>query len=165
MLFQDLCLHCEIARSKHLFCEVCSESFELIKEEGRCTWCFKPSIKTMCRGCFRGDVIAHRVATTFEPFSSANALLKPAYAKLRASLLIYQFMRLDWPMPDMVFPESRATAREVSRMLNVPLRTFGPFYQKQILVITDQIDHTWRYHPLHRRIPKEVRILALIDNR
>lgn len=165
MLFHDLCLHCGVASTRHLFCEVCADNFELIQGEGRCTSCYKPSDKSLCYACYSGHLVAHNVATAFEPLTSAAALLKPVYAKLRASLLVYQFMRLDWPLPEVVFPESRATAREVARLLKVPLRTFGPFYRKRVLVIADQIDDTWRHHPINRRLPLELRVLAFIDHR
>ncbi|MCH9615027.1 MAG: hypothetical protein SP1CHLAM54_01050 [Chlamydiia bacterium] len=120
--------------------------------------------KELCSLCFSGHIIAQEVAIAYNDVS-AKALVKPLYTKLRAALLVYQFCRLKMPMPDVIFPESHLLSKEVSKLLNVPIRRFGPFRSRHILIVTDTVDDTWRYHPLHRRTPASVRVLAFLDER
>lgn len=143
---------------------MCAESLVLETREGKCDMCMRPSDKELCSLCYNGHLVAQDVIVAYSDVA-ARAFLEPFYARLRAALLVYQFCQQSIPMPDVIFPESYQLSREVSKFLKVPIRRFGPFRYRHILIVTDTIDDTWRYHPVHRRIPASARVLAFLDER
>ena len=152
--FPDLCLHCrDYALKKYFFCEICSNLFEYTNEP-------------FLRGYYYPTI------TTFEYTGPVKTLVNelkkqniPSLVKLAASFLVYRYLNLSMPLPDIIVPVSSnfgyeqnvCLAKEMSKIFKRPVKKlitkvqmgFFPsffivsktaLYKKRVLLITDVVD-------------------------
>lgn len=127
----------------HLLCRHCLELMELIDPVDRCPFCFSVTPSRMCAGCSRTPSVLQGVAAAFDYIGPAACLVrKLKYGDLSylsqgcAGYLAAQFLRLEWPMPDLITPvpiafthwiergynQSQLLARDLGVILNCPVQ-------------------------------------------
>lgn len=95
-------------RSSSLICEACAPFFELIETKTRCPFCFEENKSSKaCQKCVkekkwkvkRGSALSKTlpVLSFLEKSKSATYLTKTG-----SSLMLLQFYRLGWPIPDVI---------------------------------------------------------------
>lgn len=128
LIFPPLCMHCkeDTGDQRKYFCASCASLFALIEFEGRCKRCFLPLGEcSFCReGGYPFTLLAAAmeyqgpIATLVQNFKYNN---KPYLAKDAAALLVLQYVKLDWPLPDVIIPMPQSLARSFSRGYNPAL--------------------------------------------
>ncbi len=124
-IFPPLCLDCrEFCSTKHF----CPECWQL---------CAPPDPADRCRQCFdeldrRGDLCAQCRQKAHLPVERAYVFnpdapiwrLREEHGKALAAYAIYQWIRLDWPLPDVIIPmpekESVEAGKYFSQFLDIP---------------------------------------------
>ncbi len=108
LLFPPLCALCK-QREKNLLCSDCQEWLSPPDPKIRCRHCFAEmeSSAPLCNRCIRSPQLAAPRAYLFEDSPVANAwrallLQDEALAQIAASLLVFQWGRLEWPLPDRI---------------------------------------------------------------
>lgn len=142
VLFPPICSLCR-GRGKNLLCFDCQEWLAPPDPSTRCRHCFAEmeSSSRLCRQCAKSPILQAPSAVLFEqsPVASAwRALLlqegEGELARIAASLLVLQWGRLEWPLPDRIalIPAKgktrmlQAIAEEAAAMVEKPLiREFG----------------------------------------
>jgi competence protein ComFC len=116
LLFPPICIHCShvLKDATHIVCEECLLSFELIDPGERCPFCFSSDYcaeQRVCNECQKIAPVLHRIASAFDYLGPAATMLKQLkygnqkyLARGCAGYLAAQFLRLDWPMPDVIIP-------------------------------------------------------------
>jgi hypothetical protein len=111
-IFPTYCLHCdqeEIDPSK-LFCPSCCQLLELQEIKGRCVCCFRPSFNEYCDECRAEGSTFLKFAAAMEHWGPAKVFSAhppqkgPVVRESMAALMIVQFYRLGWPIPDYILP-------------------------------------------------------------
>lgn len=100
--------------SSHLFCACCSEQLDLIEAGERCDYCFAEigrGGKGVCLKCRKQASPFKRVASAFDYLGPAATLIKrlkygnqPYLSSGAAAFMVAQFVRLNWPIPDLLVP-------------------------------------------------------------
>ncbi len=121
LVFPSLCLHCQKQCSTSLVCEACAPFFELIETKTRCPFCFQENERSKaCHKCVKekrwnvkqGSAISKTLPVLSFLEKSNRALY---LAKTASSLMLLQFYRLGWPVPDVIcIPPSRLWKRFIS---------------------------------------------------
>lgn len=120
LLYPPLCLQCgeSIQEEERLFCKVCLTYLTLIEPEGRCPFCFGESCKE-CKEPWG------RVAAACDEIGPAATLLyqlkqsdSPYLAKGAGALMATQFLKMEWPFPDLIVPVPLAPTRLYERGYN-----------------------------------------------
>ena len=118
IIFPPLCLHCEYSlhKSHHLFCKGCAGFFELIDPLSRCPYCFAQNegIRRPCIECMQKKRWQVKIASALDYLGAVRTLVKklkygsmPYLAKTGAAFMVAQFIRLEWPKPDLIIPVPR----------------------------------------------------------
>lgn len=110
VLYPPFCLHCDLSldQKKTFFCQACLELLTPIKTEERCRTCFGAEVP--CLLCMQRPAFLKRAAAACDPFSPAVTLSSHLYkghtlfVPAAASLMVLQFLALDWPLPDLIVP-------------------------------------------------------------
>lgn len=131
LLFPPLCIHCQLSLDdgSPVFCHTCLQQLELINPDQRCPYCFSfdfdPSIESCCRDCRNKNHSLHRMASAFDYEGPAATLIKQMkyhgqtyLAEGAGAFLVAQFVRLNWPLPDLIIPMPMATLRRIERGFN-----------------------------------------------
>lgn len=124
-------MHCrESLDEKYpLFCQTCLDLLDLIDPSTRCPYCFTSEIdnenQSCCLECRKKPQIMRRIAAAFDYEGPAATLIKqlkyggkPYLAEGAGAFLIAQFMRLEWPFPDIIVPMPMAPLRKFDRGYN-----------------------------------------------
>lgn len=126
LLFPPFCLNCEKESPFKHFCSECWNQCIPPDPVDRCRYCFEPvgPRESICPQClFKPDLHIER-AYVFEPHSPME-LLSVHQSKGIAGFALYQWVQLEWPLPDAVVPmpdaDSKQFAQDFSMLLNVPL--------------------------------------------
>lgn len=132
LFYPPICLQCGAAIEKHpaILCDICLSLLELIDPEERCPACFSSHYSKetgKCGDCQKNSHI-YQSAAAFEYTGPAATLVKrlkysnqPYLAKGLAAYLIAQFVRLNWPKPDLVIPVPIAFTHLLERGYNQSL--------------------------------------------
>lgn len=101
---------------------------EPISPEERCPLCFSPffcQVQGICSECQTKNHVLHKVASVFDYEGPPATLIrqikygnKPYLAEGAGSFLAVQFLRLNWPMPDVIVPVPISTVRRLERGYN-----------------------------------------------
>lgn len=133
LIYPPLCLHCDSSLTKEfrIFCHNCTAELVLINAEERCPLCFSPDYVTgysHCSGCYRKRSFLNRVACAFDYQGPASTLIKRLkygqqthLAQGAGAFLATQFLRLSWPLPDVVIPVPISLPRRLDRGFNQSL--------------------------------------------
>lgn len=159
-VYPKKCLHCHV-RMPHetpFLCEGCSTLLMPLEPSERCPSCFNEhfsSNKSRCQNCVENTSYYYRIGAAFEYQGPAATIIKkfkyqnqPYLASGIAALLMTQWERLSWPVPDAIIPvpisfthwlsrgynQSELIALELGRLLHVPIlrglkRKCGDFSQ------------------------------------
>lgn len=158
LVYPSVCLHCKELMDPDfpLLCLCCMQFLELVDPQQRCMYCFSSDISSnsCCQACFKKKP-SLRIASAFDYIGPAETLIKQMkYANLSylakgiGAFLAAQFMKLNWPTPDVVVPvpialtkwidrgfnQSELIAQEFAKILNLPVhnrikRKAGEFSQ------------------------------------
>lgn len=110
LLFPPICAICR-ERERNLLCTDCQEWLAPPDPSIRCKHCFAEmeSAAPLCNQCVRSPLLGAPRAVLFDPSPVAGAwkslLLQEddgAFAEIAASLLVLQWGRLGWPIPDRI---------------------------------------------------------------
>ncbi len=130
LLYPPLCVHCNclLHNPSQLLCEDCLIIMELIDPNERCPYCFSSNYcpeQRVCQECQKKSPILHRIGSAFDytgPAASLIRHLKYGNQKYLArgcgAYLAAQFLRLEWPMPDVIIPVPIAFNHWVNRGFN-----------------------------------------------
>jgi competence protein ComFC len=126
LLFPALCLHCK-EESAHTLCSSCLFQLTLLEPEERCPHCFSALDEghRVCLRCLEQRHFFKKAASAFEQMGPAASLLRefkygdrPHLAQSLAALMILQFFRLDWPLPDLITSVPQSALRRFRRGYN-----------------------------------------------
>jgi competence protein ComFC len=149
LIYPPLCIHChgEMLDDAALLCSDCLPLLQLIEAQERCPVCFRSrgaGSRSPCRACaMGGDLHFDGIAAAFDYIGPAASLIRkmkygnqPNLARGMAALMITQFLKMEWPIPDLVIPvpitlthwiqrgynQSALLAKEIGALLNRPVR-------------------------------------------
>lgn len=127
-VFPSCCLHCESLDlpQGQLLCGLCSDHLPWIDPTGRCSVCFNPTTsKDVCLQCERTPPPFDCSAAAMEYIGPAVSLTtRLKYGGLRylsegiAALMLVQWERLGWEVPDLIVPSPMSWARRWIRGYN-----------------------------------------------
>lgn len=146
LIYPPICLHCRgtLQDDNPLLCEICLDLLTLIDPAERCPHCFSADFyhsKQQCPDCHRQKPILNRMAAAFDYVGPAATLVKsmkysnkPYLCEGLSGYLAAQFLKLQWPMPDLIAPvpiafthwiqrgynQSQLLSQGLSKLLNCP---------------------------------------------
>lgn len=133
LVYPPICLSCKdgILDETHLLCEDCLLLMELIDPVERCPHCFSIDYVPdhgVCTDCVRKPPVLQGIAAAFDYVGPAACLVKklkygdlPYLSKGCAAFLAAQFLRLEWPLPDVIIPVPIARTHLLERGYNQSL--------------------------------------------
>ncbi|KAG6558598.1 hypothetical protein RHABOEDO_001501 [Candidatus Rhabdochlamydia oedothoracis] len=156
--YPSICIYChKLCNSKrHIFCEECFDLINILEKEERCSCCFSASYEPYCLSCTHQTNIKQAyVSEQRGPlYALLEKILKGQHYRIPAvaALMAYQYIRLDFSLPDYIIPNlckhkrlSILLAKEISKILQVPHRRF--FLKKvrnsHVLLIGFQQDQSY----------------------
>ena len=125
-IYPPICIHCgEVVRGKDsLLCNLCGSFLELLDPKDQCPFCFAHS-HTKSKRCLIKDSVIYRAAAALEYGGPASSLVKQLkydrqnyISKGLAAFLVSQYLRLNWPKPDVVIPVPQAFLQSMIRGYN-----------------------------------------------
>ena len=135
--FPKICIHCkEISKKNPFFCNRCLEDFELLEKE---------DIK---------KIIDIKIVSTFDRIGPLNTFFLEikkeknlSLIRLAASFMVYQYLNLKYPMPDVLYPLYiskryrfiKILTKEVSKIFKRPISK-KILKDKKGIVITDLLE-------------------------
>lgn len=132
-IYPSSCLHCHISvgHGEGYFCKSCIAQFDLINPEERCPYCFSSDYdpqQRVCYPCFIEKPVFNRCAAAFDyQGPSASLILKMKYAnqpylaKGAGAYMALQFLKINWPLPDLIVPVPLTLVHQISRGYNQSL--------------------------------------------
>lgn len=130
VIFPPLCLHCKetLSLPEYPLCKSCVGLLELINPEERCPLCFSGNFCAnthLCSECKKRPPLLNGIAAAFDYVGPASTLVRkikyadqPYLTKGCAAFLSAQFLRLNWPMPDLIAPVPIAFTHLITRGYN-----------------------------------------------
>lgn len=177
--YPSICLYChKICENKrYIFCAECFYLIDILEQEERCRTCFSPSTESYCLSCRHQSNI--KQAYVCEQEGPVPALLKSILNHQHyrvpavAALIAYQYIRLDFPLPDYIVPIysthkklSILLAKEVGKILQAPCKQFflEKLQNKHVLATGFQLDQNYdqTMQVLKKRNPKILMGITLI---
>lgn len=156
--YPPICIYChKFCHSKrHIFCKECFDLIDILEKEERCPCCFSACLEPYCLSCMHQTNIKQAYVSEQEGplYALLEKILKGQHYRVPAiaALMTYQFIRLDFSLPDYILPVysthkklSILLAKEISKILQVPHRRF--FFKKlrksHILLVGFQQDQIY----------------------
>lgn len=134
LVYPPLCLHCRelLGTEDPLFCSSCLQLLTPIEPAERCPCCFScefnPEIERVCHRCRIQQTFLKSIGAVFDYEGPAGSLVRQMkyggqfyLAKGAGAFLAMQFLRLDWPLPDLIVPMPISFLRRVERGYNQSL--------------------------------------------
>lgn len=130
LIFPPLCLYCDEvpANPDWIFCQTCTALLQLIEPAERCHVCFVEmghDKQRICSGCLKQPSLLTAAAAAMDYVGPAACLVKrlkygqqPYLARAAAAFLVAQYVKLEWPMPDLVVPVPMPFLKEMARGYN-----------------------------------------------
>lgn len=130
LVFPPLCVHCreDVENDEQLLCLSCLDDLELIDPTYRCQYCFSEdycSEQEICNECSTSPLPLNGIAAAFDYLGPAASLIRQLkyggqtyLAKGCGAYLGAQFLRLEWPLPDLIVPVPMAFSRLIDRGFN-----------------------------------------------
>lgn len=145
LIYPPLCLHCKatLYSDSHLLCGDCLGLLELIEPSERCPYCFSYCYEQkVCSDCRKRHPIFNGLAASFDYVGPAETLVRrlkysdqPYLAKGCGAYLSAQFLRLEWPIPDVIVPVPIALTHWLERGYNQSLliaETFSEILERPV---------------------------------
>lgn len=146
LVYPPHCMHCRqyLVNDAYPLCSTCLEMMQLIDPQERCPHCFSADYcleNKLCPHCLRKGPVLHGIAAAFDYVGPAASLIRKLkysnqthLADVCAAYLAAQFLKLEWPMPDLIVPipiafthllergynQSLLLAESLSKILNRP---------------------------------------------
>lgn len=179
LLFPPTCLYCDADTGvvDRLLCEECLSLIELLEPHHRCRYCF--ALACTCRlrpvTVRRGIAVAACYGPIARLMGAYERGARPALAPLFASLIAWQWLRLDLPPPDCIttspmplfsrlkvgYSPNRLLAKEVGKILKVPI--VSHVVDKRVLLIGTQLAPLLTYaEKLQIGFPREIYVAATL---
>lgn len=131
LIYPPICLHCHesLEKGQPIFCSACLQMLELIDPQQRCPYCFSsefnPLSEWCCVVCQKQPPLTERMASAFDYDGPAVSLIthlkyggQVYLAEGAGAFLAAQFMRLEWPFPDVIVPMPISSLRRIERGYN-----------------------------------------------
>lgn len=130
LLYPPICLHCRETKENPslIFCKSCANMLQLIDPSQRCPLCFSVDVSSreaICQDCLQSNPPLNGLASAFDYLGPAATLIRhlkyadqPYLAKGIGGYLAAQFLRLGWPLPDLVVPIPLAFTHWLNRGYN-----------------------------------------------
>lgn len=153
--YPSICLSCHklCDGKKRIFCTECFCLINILEQEERCLTCFSPSNEPYCLFCMHQSNSKQAYVSEAEGpiYALVKKVLNQQYYRIPAvaALMAYQYIRLDFPLPDYIIPAysthkklSVLLAKEVGKILQVPYRRFflKKLQNKHVLLTGFQMD-------------------------
>lgn len=148
LLYPPHCLHCSenVENIDQLVCNTCSTLLDLLNPLEHCLICFSDKClheDGVCKRCHQTKQLIKRSASCFEYSGPAAAIIKkfkysnnPQLAGGIGAFMAAQFVRLEWPIPDLIVPvpinlthwidrgynQSALIAEQLGGLLGVPVK-------------------------------------------
>lgn len=145
LIFPPFCACCKEKCNSRLFCPSCWELCAPPDPDERCSHCFEES-EGMCKQCKSNSRFPFRRAFAFHPTPPAFHLARTR-PDLLASFFVLQWVRLDWPTPDVVVPMRgmKKIAKAFAEMIDRPFASvlkwrrcdFKAIEENQVLLLLD----------------------------
>lgn len=125
LIFPPLCLACKERCETKFLCPDCWQLCTLPDPIERCRHCFEELDQRgdLCAQCREKKLLPIARAYVFDPASPAWRLGKEP-AEPMAAFALFQWIQLEWPLPDALIPmpdgDSLVIGRAFAAMLNVP---------------------------------------------
>lgn len=112
LVYPPKCIHCfdSVKNPADRFCEVCIQQLELIDPSERCPYCFSSETPN-CYHCRKQQSLFTQSASAFDymgpPATLVQRMKYSGQSYLAEGLggyLTTQFIRLGWPLPDVIIP-------------------------------------------------------------
>lgn len=129
LIYPSTCIHCSVLLGNDfsVLCESCLHLMDLIDPAMRCSFCFS-EYQNDCLECKHTPSLFAGIATAFDYVGPAATLIKklkygnqPYLAEGCSGFLAAQFLRLEWPMPDVIIPVPISRTRQWTRGYNQSL--------------------------------------------
>lgn len=148
VIYPPLCIHCtqNTASNRRSFCENCKDLLTFLNPQERCTLCFNVLENAgglICGHCRQEKSFFSGLGAAFEYYGPAATLIRELkysgrfrFAKDAAALMLVQFTKLNWPLPDLVVPVPQSFASWLRRGYNQSLliaREFGLLIDRPVL--------------------------------
>ncbi|HSX26844.1 MAG TPA: hypothetical protein VLE89_07570 [Chlamydiales bacterium] len=123
LIYPPLCLECREPCKTKYFCPECWGLCEPPDPAERCRHCFGEvdQVRAMCQECRREPKVGVVRAYVFDGESPVGRLEE--WERL-AGFAVYQWIRLEWPMPDVIVPmpdeESESVGEAFSALMQLP---------------------------------------------
>ncbi|MES2121985.1 MAG: hypothetical protein V4492_04315 [Chlamydiota bacterium] len=112
LIYPPLCSHCQrrVEDQRPFFCTSCLDYLTLLEAKGRCPLCFTECSSGACSRCRQRSTAVHSQCAALEPLGPGRTLARYAQRKdpqaisAAASLMAYQWIKLDKKMPDLLLP-------------------------------------------------------------
>lgn len=130
LAYPPICLNCKegMHDDAHPLCRDCLDLLELIEPAERCPYCFSADFiieKKVCQDCAKRAPLLNGMAAAFDYVGPAACLIRrlkysdQSYlANGLAAYMTAQFLRLEWPMPDLLIPVPIALTHWIDRGYN-----------------------------------------------
>lgn len=130
LIYPSICLHCSypLEGKFTLLCNDCFNLIDLIDSENRCQSCFKEvnSRKHLkCEYCIKSSSYLNQIGSACEYIGPIVTLVRslkyqdqPHIAKSLAAIIVTQFFKLKWPIPDLIVPVPMPWLRKIDRGYN-----------------------------------------------
>lgn len=194
LIYPRLCLHCKtpLDRSSKRFCKPCTQLFDLIPTQYRCSQCFSEirEPRGSCHPCRKRWAPLRRVAACFDSFGPGGSLLRAfkegrqcGLAKDIAAFMVIQLKRQDWITPDFIismpqpnwkkmwrgFNQSLLLASEIGKLLQLPVieplkRRVG-YFSSHLLDTKERVAVEASQFTWKKKVPDlDNRVLLLVDD-
>lgn len=112
---------CKEKAETKLLCPSCWQLCAPLDPVGKCPHCFEDS-EEICRRCSRKPLLVFPKASIFEETEPAKYIVK-TNEEMLAFFALFQWSRLDWPLPDVLIPLSNAKpfAKSFAKLLKRPI--------------------------------------------
>jgi competence protein ComFC len=130
LIYPQLCLYCSesLSEQDRLFCATCMSLIELINPQERCPTCFTEEDLLQsgrCRHCSTHPSLFDGIASAFDYTGPAATIAKkmkysqmPYLSRGAGAYMATQFLRLDWPLPEIIVPVPMNILKEFDRGYN-----------------------------------------------
>jgi ComF family protein len=169
--FPPLCLHCEelLELGHKIFCATCSQQLEFVDLLGRCTNCFAPSSskRGLCSACLAIDLSFDGLAAALPYIGPAASLVKklkyegqPYLAEAAGALLVVQWNKTNWPIPDLIVPAPITFLHRIFRGYNqsyLLAKVVGKLLDRPVKELLVRKESGWRQAGQSRRQRRELK--------
>ncbi|MEC7838848.1 MAG: ComF family protein [Chlamydiota bacterium] len=130
LIYPPQCIHCNegLTNAQSLLCDVCATMLHPLEPTHRCKYCFSEQCcerTGCCTNCTSKAKVLSGCASVFDYIGPASSIIKkmkysdmPFLGKGVAAYMFAQFVKLEWPLPDIIVPIPLSLSHKVQRGYN-----------------------------------------------